>query len=289
MAAFQPDAMFVDHHALAGAIAARRAGIAWATSAPSAQLLSDVLNQMGRVKTWVQDHYTELLAESGLEPVEAPECSPSLVLLYTTAALVGEDRGFPTHYRFVGPVIGGRVDEPDFPWEALKPGRKVLVSFGSLVALRAERFYQVVQDALGDTDLQVVASAPKGLMPDPPANFIVRRWVPQLKLLREVDAVVTHGGSTVNEALACAVPMVVAPMTNDQFIFAGYVASSGAGIRVRSRRVTAPGLRQAVTTVIEDPSYAAAARRIQASYAAAGGTRAAADALEALAGAGKQG
>jgi len=94
--------------------------------------------------------------------------------------------------------------------------------------------------------------------------------------------VITHGGSTVNEALAYAVPMVVAPITNDQFVFARCVVSSGAGLRVRFRRVSPTELRDTLMTVLEDASYAAAAQRIQASFAAAGGTHAACDALESL-------
>jgi MGT family glycosyltransferase len=284
---FEPDAMLVDHHALAGAIAARKASIAWATSAPSAQLFTDVLDDLERVRAWVQGLYAEVQSESGLEPVDSPDCSPHLVLLYTTPELVGEHIEFPPHYRFVGATIRGRVDAPEFPWEELRKGRKVLVSLGSLVSQRGERFFRVLQEALGDTDLQVIVSAPPGLLPNPPANFLVREWVPQLKLLPEVDAVVTHGGSTVNEALAFAVPMVVAPITNDQFIFARCVAESGAGIRVRFRRVTPAELREAVVTVIDDPSYAEAARRIQFSYAQAGGTHAAADSLEALVASGR--
>jgi UDP:flavonoid glycosyltransferase YjiC (YdhE family) len=77
--------------------------------------------------------------------------------------------------------------------------------------------------------------------------------------------------------------MVVAPMTNDQFVYARCIAECGSGVRVRFRRVTPLELRDAVTAVLEEPSFAENARRIQATYEAAGGASAAADALERLA------
>ena len=280
---FRPDAVLVDHHALAGAIGARKAGLPWATSAPSGQLFADVLEDLGRVKAWVQGLYADVQREAGVEPTDTPECSPHLVLLYTTPAFIGTQRSFPGHYRFVGATLPGRVETADFPWDSLRPGKKVLVSLGSLVSSRGERFFAVLREALCDADVQVIVSAPLELLPDPPSNFIVRPWVPQIALLPKVDALVTHGGSSVNEALAFGLPMVVAPMTNDQFVYARCIAECGSGVRVRFKRVTPVELRDAVTTVLEDPAYAVNARRIQATYAAAGGARAAAEALEALA------
>jgi hypothetical protein len=49
-----------------------------------------------------------------------------------------------------------------------------------------------------------------------------------------VDAVVCHAGhNTVCEALACAVPLVLAPVRDDQPLIAEQVAVAGAGLRLR--------------------------------------------------------
>ena len=281
IADFRPDVMVVDHHALAGAIAARKACIPWATSSPSGQMFTRIFDRFVKLASWQGTHYDAVQRESGLEPVSSPDTSPQLVLLYTTPAFVGSE--YPPSFRFVGAAIEGRVDTTEFPWEQLRVGRRILVSLGSIVADRGERFFAALQDALRDADLQVIVSAPAELLPEPPANFLVRDWLPLLDLLPKVDAVITHGGSTVNEALAFGVPMVVVPMTNDQFIYARRVTETGVGVRVRFRRVSAEELRDAVLTVIETPSFGEAARGIQASYAAAGGADAAADAVEELA------
>jgi len=51
---------------------------------------------------------------------------------------------------------------------------------------------------------------------------------------------------------------------------------------VKFGRVSAEELREAILAVLDDPSYAAGAARIRASFEAAGGAQAAADRLEGL-------
>jgi UDP:flavonoid glycosyltransferase YjiC (YdhE family) len=94
---------------------------------------------------------------------------------------------------------------------------------------------------------------------------------------------VSHGGhNTVCEALAHGLPLVVAPIRDDQPIIAQQVTDAGAGVRVRFGRVRTAELGDAIRTVLDDPSYAAAARRVRDSFAAAGGATTAADHLEKL-------
>jgi UDP:flavonoid glycosyltransferase YjiC (YdhE family) len=96
-----------------------------------------------------------------------------------------------------------------------------------------------------------------------------------------MDAVVSHGGrGTVTEALAFGLPLVVAPIAQDQGILADQVVAAGAGIRLRHDRVTVCAVRDAVQKVLNEPQYRAAAQRIAASFQSAGGVTAAADALE---------
>ena len=126
--------------------------------------------------------------------------------------------------------------------------------------------------------------APPELVPDPPANVVVRPRVPQLALLERVDAVVSHGGhNTVCESLAAGLPMVLAPIRDDQPIIADQVVRAGAGVRIKFGRVRPDGLRAAVETVLTDPALRAGAERVAASFAAAGGTPEAASLVEDLA------
>jgi MGT family glycosyltransferase len=286
VAAVRPDALVVDQQALAGAAVAARDRLPWATSATTSAELTDPLAAMGKVGAWVRGLMTEVLVSAGLDAAEAaaldPRFSPDLVLAFTTGALVGPVDRFPGHYAFVGPSLAGRPDATPFPWEWLEAGTPlVLVSLGTLNGHEGARFFGEAVAALRELPVQAVVVAPPDLVPGPPANVLVRPRVPQLTLLAHAAAVVSHGGhNTVCEALANGLPLVVAPIRDDQPIVAQQVVDAGAGVRVRFGRVGADGLRAALAAVLEDRRYRVAAARVQESFARAGGAAAAARRIE---------
>lgn len=283
IAEFAPAVLAVDQQAVAGGLAARRAHLPWATLATTSAGLTDPLAALPQVKRWLAELLAGLEREAGLDPTDAGELSPHLVIGFSTAALVGPLERFPAHYRFVGPSIADRPETTPFPWERLRRPC-VLVSMGTVNAEASGRFYATTALALRDAPLQVVLAAPPELVPAVPDNFIVAGYVPQLALLRRVDAVVCHGGhNTVCEALANGLPLVVAPIKDDQPIVADQVAAAGAGLRVKFGRVGPEELRAAIDRVLGEPAFRAAAERVRESFAAAGGAAAAASALEALA------
>jgi MGT family glycosyltransferase len=281
----EPAALVVDQQAFAGAVVACEQGLRWATSATTAAELVDPLASLGRVAEWVRGLLADYLARAGLAAAAAegfdPRFSPHLVLAFTSAALVGRAAGFPAHYAFVGPAVGARP-EPEFDWGWLDPGRPlVYVSLGSVNGPDGARFFAEAVAALGSLPVQAVVVAPPGMVADPPANVAVRAWVPQVALLARAAAAVTHGGqNTVSEALAAGVPLVVAPIRDDQPINAEQVVAAGAGVRVRFGRVRAAGLAAALAEVLGDARYRAAARRVGDSLTRAGGAAAAAQRIE---------
>ncbi|MEU6589507.1 nucleotide disphospho-sugar-binding domain-containing protein, partial [Streptomyces sp. NPDC046881] len=178
---------------------------------------------------------------------------------------------------------------PDFPWERLDQGRaKVLVTLGTANADTGARFLTACLAALRERAdrLQAVIADPAGRLPvaADDKDVLILPSVPQLPLLERMDAVVCHAGhNTVCEALWHGVPLVVAPIRDDQPVVAGQVVDSGAGVRVRFGRVTAARLGEALDTVLHDPAHRAAAARIGAAFHAAGGAPTAATHLEQLA------
>ena len=108
--------------------------------------------------------------------------------------------------------------------------------------------------------------------------------MPQLQLLPHVQAVVSHAGhNTVCESLANGVPLVVAPIRDNQPIVANQVVAAGAGVRVRYGRLSPKSLAAAVERVLSDAAVREAAKRVQASFASAGGAQGAAMHLEQMA------
>lgn len=286
---FEPDVLVVDQQAVAGALAAERAGLPWATSATTSAELTDPLAALPKVQAWLDDLMGDLRERLG-DPAADGELrfSPDLVLAFTTGALVTPAGRLRDRIRFVGPSLaarggrGGRAGIDDFPWQWLDGERPVvLVTLGTANVDAGGRFLRECAHAPGR---RMVIVDPGGALGTVPANVLVRRAVPQLRLLGHVDAVICHAGhNTVCEALGHGLPLVVAPIRDDQPIVAQQVVDAGAGIRLRFNRATAGEIGAALDAVLEDPAYRLAAGRVQESFRAAGGAGAAAGHLEELA------
>ncbi|HEX4091195.1 MAG TPA: nucleotide disphospho-sugar-binding domain-containing protein [Trebonia sp.] len=298
--AYRPDVVLVDQHAVAGAVAARRHRLPWATLITQAMELTHPLAALPRVDAWIaaqlasfcRDVAGDVAGDIAREAGDGSDgqlhvrllFSPDLVIAFTTAAVIGE-QPFPDHFALVGAAMRDR--RGSFAMDQLDPGRrKVLISVGTLATGLAGDFYQRAVAAvapLGAT-LQAIIIGPPELVPDRPGNVLVVPSVPMLALLPRLDAVISHGGmNTVSETLAHGLPLVIAPIRHDQPVVAAQVARAGAAIRVPFSRVRPAQLREALVTILDDPSYRQAAERIRDSFAAAGGALAAADRLERLA------
>lgn len=286
---FQPDVVVTDQQALAGAVVARRRGMAWATSATTFSELTRPYAAMPKVEAWVDRLLVDFAVRHGLPSEDARRSdlrfSEALVLVFSTPELAGPVEVACTP-AFVGPAIGPRPPDPHFAWEWLDGRPAVLVTLGTQNGAAGGRFFRVVGDvAAARPGVQFVLSAPAAVWPEAlPANVLACERVPQLALLGRVDAVVCHGGhNTVAEALAEGRPLVVAPIRDDQPLIADRVVATGAGIRVSFARTGPDGLGAAVDALLGDTAYRAAARRLAGAVTLAGGAPAAADCLEKLA------
>ncbi|MFE8014574.1 glycosyltransferase [Streptomyces antibioticus] len=290
--AFRPDVVVADQQAFAGALTAERLGLPWATSATTSAEFTDPLAGLPKVREWLAERLTGLRSALGA-PAAGPDprFSPRLVLAFSTPELAGTAASDAVHW--VGPSITARPDAASgFPWEWLDPGRAtVLVSLGTANTDVGGRFLDTCRSVLRERAdrVQSVLVDPGGVLGTEgrqhDKDVLIVPSVPQLALLeRGVDAVLCHAGhNTVCEALWHGVPLVVAPIRDDQPVVAGQVVDAGAGVRVRFGRVTAPALGAAVDSVLDDPAYRTAAARIRTAFRAAGGASAAATHLTQLA------
>jgi zeaxanthin glucosyltransferase len=287
---FRPDAVVVDQHAIAGSLVAERHGIPYATSVTTSAELTDPLSSMPKVDAWLKGRFASLREQFGdVERGDDPRFSPHGIIAFTGRALLGDTPLPWDGVHLVGPAIAPRAFQCDFPYEELDPGRrKVLVTLGTANVDAGERFLGealAALDALAETVQGIVVDSGGLLDGQSHPGVLVRKYVPQLDLLPHLDAVVCHGGhNTVCESLWHGVPLVLAPIRDDQPIVSGQVVDAGAGIRVRFNRVDAAKLGSAIESVL-DPAggYRAAAREAGRSFREAGGVPAAADHLDRIA------
>lgn len=281
---WRPDALLVDQQALAGALVAGSTGLPWATSATTSSEITDPLATMPAIGDWVRGMLTDLRLRFG-DPLDDHDLrfSPHLVLAFTTPALAG-DPAVTAPVRFVGPSRRP-ARSIDFPWEWLDDRPLVLVTLGTANDDAGAKFLADSVTALRDRpDLQAVIVDPTGRRAETPANVLCRTEVPQPELLDRAALVVCHAGhNTVCEALDRAVPLVVAPIRDDQPVIAEQVVRAGAGVRLRFVHAGAERIGKAIDAVLAEPAYRDAAKRVQVSFAAAGGAAEAAAGLEFLA------
>jgi MGT family glycosyltransferase len=287
---FAPDVLIVDQQAIAGALVARRHGLRWATSATTSSELANPFAIFPMFGAWIAEELRAFQHRAGISARDAAlgdlRFSEQLVLAFSTPELVGGGP-FPPEWLFVGPAIGMRPIAGEFPWSWLDPKRlHVLITLGTVNAASGGRFLSVA--AAGATRLadrlQAIIVAPDGMLDATAPSVLVRPNVPQLNLLSHLDAVVCHAGhNTVCETLAHGIPLVVAPIRDDQPIIAQQVVDAGVGVRLKYGRVNSGEIVEALLAVLENPSYRQAAQRIRVSFRAAGGCSAAADRLESLA------
>jgi UDP:flavonoid glycosyltransferase YjiC (YdhE family) len=273
VSSFEPDVVVVDQQAMAGALVAERCGLPWATSASTSTELADPLRALPKIASWVDELQAGLRARHGVLLGDL-RFSPHLVLAFTTRALAGPSR-LAAPVAYVGPALPAASGE----WSPVDGRPLVVVTLGTSNASAGSRFLAESVDALAGMP------SVQGLVVDPAGHLIsesvgLARRIPQVAVFARASVVVCHGGhNTVCEALAAGVPLVVAPIRDDQSMLAQQVTAAEAGVRIRFDRAKAADIRKAIESV--EPCREGAAR-IGESFEAAGGAEEAASHLESL-------
>ena len=169
-------------------------------------------------------------------------------------------------------VRPGAADIPDLDppdWlDRIDSAATVYLTMGTVWNRNLDVFGSVIE-AVRDEDLALIVTVgrqndPAALGPQPD-NVFVHRYIPQGVLLSRCDAVVTHGGAgTTLGALAFGVPLLVLPQGADQYANADRVVAAGAGQRLLRDGSSVAAIRDALLTVLRDPSYRRCAEHIKA-------------------------
>ena len=195
----------------------------------------------------------------------------------------------------VRPVALDEAQGPVPSWVDERPvGRpRVTLTLGTMLPGRTAVLGSIL-DGLATLDAEVVATVGPELDPgelgDRGPRVRVERWVPMSRLLATSDALVFHAGSgTMLAALAAGVPLVLLPVAADQPENADRCAAAGVGIALPPEARGPDDVARATRTVIDDPAYRTAARRVAAEIAAMSAPVSMLPRLEALAAAGADG
>ncbi len=188
-------------------------------------------------------------------------------------------------HTFVGACQGDRSAQGD--WQRPAGAEKVvLVSLGSAFTKQLAFYRECVRAFAGLPGWHLVLQVGRHVTPaelgDVPVNVEVRSWVPQLAVLRKADLFVTHAGAGGSqEGLATATPMIAVPQAVDQFGNADMLQGLGVARHLPTEEATAETLRAAALALVDDPEVARRLKGVQAAMAQEGGTRQAADLIEA--------
>lgn len=170
----------------------------------------------------------------------------------------------PAHVRYVGPQLSESTtsSHPDL---RLPPGDApvVLVSLSTTDQDQRELLRQIISEVGSLPVRAVVTLGP--IDPDQlpkPDNVVLQPFASHDQILPLASLVITHARhGTVMAAVSAGVPLVCVPMGRDQPAVAARVSHHGIGVSVEPDAVPAD-LQMAVETVLEDPTYRAAAKRM---------------------------
>lgn len=262
-----PDFIISDHQMLSGALVAHKMALPWVTLITTS---ASTLRILENIEQWIYDKVQSLGKRvAGIRAVQRLDFSPFTNIVFSSRELVGENKELiDAPLSFVGPCVNSRRPNNLFDFSRLDPNRKkIFVSLGTVSLERTLRFYQVVMEALANEDVQVIMAAQAEWFNEIPDNFIVESPVPQVELLKHMDLVVSHAGhNTVCETLSEALPMVLAPIRDDQPVIAQQVVAAGAGLTLRFGKVSAAAARDNILLALSNASYRKGAEKIRQSF-----------------------
>ncbi len=189
---------------------------------------------------------------------------------------------FGAGHAFVGPCLRRTPRH----WRPPGDGPVLLVTLGTIYNANPE-FYRCAIEAFAETTWQVIIAAGARIdvaaLGALPANVEVHRVVPQLDVLAQATALVSHAGmGGVMEALSFGVPVLAVPQTLEQEVNAARIEELGLGARFAG---AGPGaLRETVELIVKDPSIADGVAQMRRDIESAGGAVRAADLIEACMG-----
>lgn len=289
----RPDLVLYDIGGMAGPVAAAQWGVPSAQLSPSevawegyhedmAEVLDPILNSPGgrsyrrALDAWLTESGTGLTFD---EVTGAPRRCLALIprVMQRNADRVGD------RYRFVGPCIDPRREEPGDWSPPDGDGPLALLAFGTAYTDRADVYRNVIEALDGQGWRLVLSTGRTGIedLGSVPPWVQARKTVPQPAVLQRADCFITHAGmGSCTEGLWFGVPMVAVPQAVDQPANAARLEALGVGRHLQDHLPSVAAIRDAVLGVATDHQVRAKLDATRGEIRAHGGPEHAADAVE---------
>lgn len=269
--AWRPDLVLWEPMTHAGALAAAACGadhgrVLWSVDAFGAMRVA----QLRHVRAGAVDPLRDWLAAEAklLGLAWSEEFTTGKFTVDQLPAGVGLPTGLPSvPCRYV--PYNGRSEVPRWLWEPPQR-RRVALTLGSSPTERFGSYaidLQDLLDALGELDVEIVATVGadrRQTITRVPTNTRVVEFVPLNDLVPTCAAVINHAGyGTINTVALHGVPQVLLPEVDDAPLVAERIAGLGAGISTPMREAAGPLVADAVTRVLTETRFAAAARSLR--------------------------
>ena len=229
---------------------------------------ADRLAQLARLCERVRDEFTEQwnAALTSIDPGATAsrdafaETGEVLLLNYPGDLHPPERTALLPPHAFLGSAVRREpADAQVDAWLAQSDRPLVYVSLGSFLSVRGD-VLAAVAEALRGLDVRVAlalgSTRPDHLGPVPD-SWLVREVLPQVTLLRRAALAVSHGGNnSVTESLTAGVPLLLLPLSTDQFAGAAAIEDAGYGEALDPNSASPADLRAAAERLLslDDPT-----------------------------------
>jgi MGT family glycosyltransferase len=231
---------------------------------------------------WCRDQGTAPLPE-----LEFEHTSPDMNLyVYPQVADYTDRRPLDARWRRLDSSVRATDDAFELPGSmADRPGGSGLIylSLGSLGSADVELMRRLVA-VLADTQHRyIVSKGPQHADYELAQNMWGAEFLPQTKIIPQVDLVITHGGNnTTTEAFHFGKPMIVLPLFWDQYDNAQRVDETGFGMRLATYAFDPAELAGAIDRLLADAELRGRMARTGAEIQERNGVSKAADAIESV-------
>ena len=220
-------------------------------------------------------------ARHGCEPVDALELLRRVPLISPDIPELCSDTPEWPNWETVGPIVW--QPEMDCPeWlNKIDDGRKnVYITMGSTGAL--DPFLRKCYAALGASPYRFIVTTADQVTRETvemaPDNFIIEEYLPGAEVLKHCQALIFHGGNgSMYQGLEAGVPMIAVPFHFEQRVNAKNCVQYGFGVHIPPRKVSGKRILKALDTLLADPSYRRASKKLSASVKRSRGAQRAAE------------